>query len=137
MLEFKLLQPLHQLVELEVGDLRVIEHVVAVLVVTDFVAQLGNFRVDVFGHSLPLVPMRSLLKGLPIITWVRPRSVHLQGKIDKEKLSLMFLISGFGEEGEDAHIWVVKGDDAPIQFIGFLGDRFGCTSSTEFSFVPY
>jgi hypothetical protein len=31
-----------------------------VLVVTDFVAQLGNFLLDVFGHGLPLSPKRSL-----------------------------------------------------------------------------
>ena len=62
MLEFEFLQALHQLVELEVGDLRIVEHVVAVLVVADFVAQLGNFLLDVFGHGLSLSPMQSTAK---------------------------------------------------------------------------
>jgi hypothetical protein len=51
-LRLQLLKPVYQLVKLEVGDLRIIEHVVTVLVVTDLVAQLGNFSLDVFGHGV-------------------------------------------------------------------------------------
>jgi hypothetical protein len=42
-------------------------------------------------------------------------------KIEKENFSLRFVLAGFGEENEDAHIWLVDGDGAPVSHnsIGF------------------
>ena len=52
----QLLQALHQLVELEIGNLRVVEHVVAVLVIANLFAKLGDFLLDVFGQCFPHRP---------------------------------------------------------------------------------
>ena len=50
MLGFELLQLVHQLVEFGVGDLGIVEHVVAVFVVADFLAQGFDF---LFGVAAP------------------------------------------------------------------------------------
>jgi hypothetical protein len=51
MLAFQRLQLVDQAVELGVGNLRVVEHVVAMLVVADLLAQLLRAPLDVFGRS--------------------------------------------------------------------------------------
>src|SRR3989441_9499914 len=51
MLAFQLLQLVHELVEVGVGDLRIVEHVIAVLVVADFVAEGFDLLFDVLGRG--------------------------------------------------------------------------------------
>ena len=50
MLSFELLQLVHELVELGVGDLRIVEHVVAVFVVPNFIAQRFDLFLHIFFH---------------------------------------------------------------------------------------
>ena len=52
-LGLQLLKPAHQFVKLEVGDFRVIQDVVPVLVVADIIAELFDFFLNCFGHGIP------------------------------------------------------------------------------------
>ena len=51
---FQFLEPVHQPVELSVGNLRVVQHVIAVFVVTNLLAKLLDFvlRSGGFGHEI-------------------------------------------------------------------------------------
>jgi hypothetical protein len=51
-LGLQLLKPAHQFVKLEVGDFRVIQDVVPILVVADIISELFNFFFDGFGHAI-------------------------------------------------------------------------------------
>jgi len=51
MLTLQVLEPPHELVELEIRDLRIIQHIVAVLVVTDLVAELLDFAFNAAVHG--------------------------------------------------------------------------------------
>ena len=51
MCRFKLLQLVYEAVEFRIADLRIVEHVIAVLVMPDILAQRFDFRFGVFGCS--------------------------------------------------------------------------------------
>jgi hypothetical protein len=48
MLGFEVLQLIHELIELSIRDLRIVEYVVAMFVVPDLLPQLVDFLLDVF-----------------------------------------------------------------------------------------